>query len=460
MENRYINFNNQVNNQNTHENYNNNLNNNLINVNKKVEISNQDSFEKKINNNDNNSINIDNIMSKYPKRKGTGNIGTNIIICNKYVWGDRAGLCFVISLMLGELASFALFVVFNQPYFPFYIYIIGGVFLLLTEIFYILCFITEPGIIPKYHPDYVIKQEIKVEDSSEKKENKDYIKINNIEIKDKSDPNDNNKGSNTNNDMPLFANDVNTNRNNDDKEIKPRIFTERECRTCNIMRPPGASHCSNCDNCVLNFDHHCGFIGNCVGKRNHKYFYLFIFFGVISSLYFTISQIITIIKVYIVSPKGLYKTLWDKNKYLFLLSIIAIVVSLSLVYCLRQVTVLICIASSGYILFIIIFYVYYDRDGKPFYYNPFLPGVLGAVSCFLVPLTPACCAQTRNICKGYTVKQMHSIEESLKNEKGLHERYTKNLTCGEYLTNIKQFFAADISKSLIVPERDLIANNQ
>ena len=141
-------------------------------------------------------------------------------------------------------------------------------------------------------------------------------------------------------------------------------------------------------------------------------------------------------------------------------AVIVIVVSVSLMFCLRQITVLSCIASLGYILFIIIFYVYYDRDGKPFYYNPFLPGVLGAVACFLIPLTPACCAQTRNISKGYTVKQMHSIEETLKNEKSLNTRYTKNLTCGEYLNNIKQFFAADPGKSLIVPERDLIANNQ
>ena len=440
-------------NQNTPENGNNNLNNNLIVVNKNVEIPNQDLFEKNINNN------IESTKPNYPKRKNTGNIGTNIVLCNKYVLGDRSGLCFVISMMIGELVSFALFVIFNQPFFPFYIYIIGGAFLLLTEIFYILCFITEPGIIPKYHPDYIIKDDIKKDDSPENNNNilNNNNNINAIEIKDKSAQHDN-KDSNTNNNMALFSKDINNKRDDDNKEIKPRIFTERECRTCNIMRPSGASHCSTCDNCVLNFDHHCGFIGNCVGKRNHKYFYLFIFFGVISSLYCTISQIITIIKVYIVSPQGLYKTLWDKNKYLFLLSIIAIVVSLSLIYCLRQVTVLLSIASLGYILFIIIFYVYYDRDGKPFYYNPFLPGVLGAVSCFLIPLIPACCAQTRNISKGYTVKQMHSIEETLKKEKDLSERYIKNLTCGEYLNNFKYFLAADPGKSLIVPERDLITN--
>ncbi|KAJ7944088.1 S-acyltransferase [Quillaja saponaria] len=48
------------------------------------------------------------------------------------------------------------------------------------------------------------------------------------------------------------------------------------CTYCNVEQPPRAKHCHDCDKCVLQFDHHCVWLGNCIGQGNHCRFWWFI----------------------------------------------------------------------------------------------------------------------------------------------------------------------------------------
>lgn len=78
----------------------------------------------------------------------------------------------------------------------------------------------------------------------------------------------------------------------------------RYCTQCLIDMPLRARHCRMCQKCVSTYDHHCPWLGNCIGERNRKHFYLYLWL-----------QQIQLIFILILAIKGMNSTIESHSKY-------------------------------------------------------------------------------------------------------------------------------------------------
>ncbi|KAJ7307978.1 hypothetical protein JRQ81_008477 [Phrynocephalus forsythii] len=50
----------------------------------------------------------------------------------------------------------------------------------------------------------------------------------------------------------------------------------RRCGYCMLKQPMRAKHCRTCQHCVRRYDHHCPWVENCIGERNHPLFIVYL----------------------------------------------------------------------------------------------------------------------------------------------------------------------------------------
>jgi len=56
-----------------------------------------------------------------------------------------------------------------------------------------------------------------------------------------------------------------------------KIFDPSEvCAECKVIRTARSRHCNVCGVCVERMDHHCSWLNNCVGVKNHNDYLFFV----------------------------------------------------------------------------------------------------------------------------------------------------------------------------------------
>ena len=74
------------------------------------------------------------------------------------------------------------------------------------------------------------------------------------------------------------------------QENKGNRFT-RSCRFCLHLKSDRMHHCRSCRKCFLKSDHHCYFLNNCIGFKNYKYFFCFLFYSIVLLIFISITMI-------------------------------------------------------------------------------------------------------------------------------------------------------------------------
>ena len=60
---------------------------------------------------------------------------------------------------------------------------------------------------------------------------------------------------------------------------------ENFCPYCLVKNKYSSLHCLICQKCIDEFDHHCFWVGNCIGKKNYTLFFIFLLYILLNTLF-------------------------------------------------------------------------------------------------------------------------------------------------------------------------------
>ncbi|CAD8151048.1 unnamed protein product [Paramecium octaurelia] len=235
--------------------------------------------------------------------------------------------------------------------------------------------------------------------------------------------------------------------NNTQQDDIPKIYRERHCSTCNIKRPSKASHCRECNHCVDGFDHHCYWVGTCIGIRNWRYFVYFLIAAFSAPLLAFLVGIVLFI-----NSASLAAALWFEMFDTLGTSVLIFYIFYCICGFWQHNTILNIFALIIMIFgpLVYTFSIFQNRETyqKYYYYeNPyftlFVSIFMLMISCILLPMTSTNCS---NASKLKTTKQIHS-EEEFRKEKRQFQFGQDKIEFNLMKKNLIQFFTYPIPKS-------------
>lgn len=99
-------------------------------------------------------------------------------------------------------------------------------------------------------------------------------------------------------------------------ELIIRLPYSKICPECKLQKQPRSKHCFICRTCVERFDHHCDWLGICVGLRNYMMYLVFI-----STIYLSIVLTFVLAVEVLIFEIGSdqYTIFWDKSQQIYIL---------------------------------------------------------------------------------------------------------------------------------------------